>query len=67
MFETADAMKDRFSLSRQLETEDICIQRNEEGKRLYWYLVPPAAQNEESVAEFFAILKRLVEKYKPTS
>jgi hypothetical protein len=67
MFETADAMKERFSLSRHLETEDICVQRNEDGKRLYWYLVPPAEQNEGSVAEFFAILKRLVEKYKPTS
>jgi|ERR1017187_2848583 hypothetical protein len=67
MFETADMMKDRFSLSRHLETDDICVQCNEEGERIYSYLVPPADQDEESVAGFFAILKRLVEKHKPTT
>src|SRR5437870_67305 len=51
IFETADAMNGRFPL-RQLQTDDICIKRTEQGKELYWYAIPYEAQAEESVVAF---------------
>jgi hypothetical protein len=68
MFEAADAMSQKFPDSgRLLETDDVCIKRTEQGKTLYWYKVSPDEQKDELAIGFIVILKRLVEKYKPTS
>jgi len=66
IFQTADAMSRQFPPVEQHlnhHHDDVCIQGGEPGKVLYRYIVPPEEQRHESIAEFFTILNKVVDRY----
>lgn len=62
LFRSAETMRPRFS-QRHLLPDDVMVELRDAGHPLWRFAVPQEEQHSEFVADFFAVLRRVLQRF----